>query len=719
MKKIQLLFILLYPLFTFSQSISQFIAVDQFGYRPTSNKVAVLRNPEIGWDANENYTPSATYAVVDASTCVHIYTGVATVWNSGKVDSISGDKAWWFDFSSVSAPGVYYILDIDNNLRSYSFEIRDNIYSTVLKHAVRSFYYQRSGYAKTAPFADEGWVDPVNHVGPLQDKNCRSYLTPNDVNSERDVHGGWFDAGDYNKYTSWTASYIIELLKAYEENPTVWTDDYNLPESGNNIPDILDEVKWGMDFLLRLQKTDGSVISIVGAAHASPSSAATGKSIYGAVSSSATLKSAAAYAFGARVYKKMGLNAYADTLFTAAVKAWDWADANPAVVWSNNDATYQSVSATGVGDMEVNDYTRVIFKLEAAVYLFDGSSDAKYKTYFDNNYKQSHLYQWSFAYPYESSNQDALLQYTKLTNGSSAVITDIKSKYNAGMTSPFSEYTSKKDPYKAYIGSYTWGSNSVKCLEGLMFYNVPTYNTNSSKNADALIAAENYIHYIHGVNPLRKVYLSNMNKYGADNSVTEFYHAWFENGSSKWDKVGVSTFGPAPGFLVGGPNPSYNVNSCCPNNCGGPANNALCKSLDVSKIIGQPAQKSYMDFNNSWPIDSWEVTENSCGYQVSYIRLLSKFITNNSNSSPVENCGTSIEQLKSLAISIYPNPSETAFNIQTTGAFKANIYSIDGKLIESFEGNSSHSFGYKLTPGYYLIEIHSNEQTHTARVVKY
>ena len=92
-----------------------------------------------------------------------------------------------------------------------------------------------------------------------------------------------------------------------------------------------------------------------------------------------------------------------------------------------------------------------------------------------------------------------------------------------------------------------------------------------------------------------------------------------------WDRVGTSTYGPAPGFVTGGPNPSYNWDSCCPTGCGG-SNNSICNSENLTPPKGQPAQKSYKDFNTSWPLNSWEVTENSNSYQLNYIRLLSKFI---------------------------------------------------------------------------------------------
>jgi len=144
-----------------------------------------------------------------------------------------------------------------------------------------------------------------------------------------------------------------------------------------------------------------------------------------------------------------------------------------------------------------------------------------------------------------------------------------------------------------------------------------------SKDLYSRRAAERYVHYIHGLNPLGFVYLSNMFDYGATTGVTTFFHTWFSHGSALWDKVGVSKYGPAPGFLTGGPNPSYTVDGCCASGCG--AGNS-CDSESLSPPLGQPAQKAYKDFNASWPINSWSVTENSCGYQVAYIRLLSKFV---------------------------------------------------------------------------------------------
>ena len=152
-----------------------------------------------------------------------------------------------------------------------------------------------------------------------------------------------------------------------------------------------------------------------------------------------------------------------------------------------------------------------------------------------------------------------------------AVANQIKTAYKNALNTAdhFLAHSGKTDPYLAHINQYGWGSNSLKALQGLIFTDLILYDVDPSKNDEAIQAAETFIHYIHGVNPFNLVYLSNMYDYGGDNCANEFYHTWFANGSALWDRVGTSTYGPAPGFVTGGPNPSYNWDSCCPTGCGG------------------------------------------------------------------------------------------------------------------------------------------------------
>jgi hypothetical protein len=612
-----------------AQDICDFIVIDQFGYLPDSRKVAVIRDPQVGFDADEAFEPGSWYALVDARSGELVFRKQIEVWAGGKTDESSGDKAWHFDFSEYTTPGRYYVLDQEQNVRSFTFEIAANIYNEILRQAMRTFFYQRVGFEKKVPYADERWSDGASHTGPLQDKNCRAFLSKDDPSTEKDLSGGWYDAGDYNKYTNWTSNYVVEFMKAYLEKPDAWADDYNIPESGNGIPDMLDEAIWGIDHLLRMQQSDGSVLSIVGEAHASPPSAATNPSYYGPPNTSATLNTAAAFAIASRVYKSIGMLAYADTLLARALKAWEWARIYPDSLFNNNDPDYNSLTL-GAGTQEVNDYGRFMAKMEAACYLFGETGENRFREFFENNYMDVHMFQWTFVYPYEAANQELLLYYTSLPGASESVKTHIRSVYRNAMLNNkdnLPAYNGNKDPYQAHLGTYVWGSNGVKASQGSMSYNLITYGMDEGLTGTARDAAEGYLHYIHGVNPLNFVFLSNMYSHGAEKGVNEFYHSWFSNGSPLWDRVGVSTFGPAPGFLTGGANPGYDWDGCCPGGCGSSGNNSKCTAESISPPKGQPAQKSYKDFNTSWPLNSWSVTENSCGYQVRYIRLLSKFVS--------------------------------------------------------------------------------------------
>lgn len=239
------------------------------------------------------------------------------------------------------------------------------------------------------------------------------------------------------------------------------------------------------------------------------------------------------------------------------------------------------------------------------------------------------MFQWNFVFPFQADNQEMVLYYTTLEGATGAVKNKILSTYKNAMISGsenFPAYNNVKDPYRAHIKDYTWGSNANKSSKANMFLNMISYNVDPSLNDKSRDAALGYVHYLHGVNPFNMVYLSNMYEYGGEDCVNEFYHSWFTDGSKKWDRVGVSTYGPAPGFLTGGPNPGYNWDGCCPSGCGSSSNNAKCFDEEITPPLDQPDQKSYKDFNSSWPLNSWSVTENSCGYQVRYIRMLSKFV---------------------------------------------------------------------------------------------
>jgi hypothetical protein len=607
------------------QPLSPFIVVDQFGYRTGDEKIAVIRSPQKGFDASMTFMPGAMYALVDAHTSKTVLTAAPSPWNGGATDTSSGDKAWWFDFSTITTPGDYFVLDVAQMVRSDVFSISDVVYRDVLVQAVRMLFYQRDGFAKDAQHAGADWVDGAAHMG-----KCYLYSDATKT-QDKDLHGGWWDAGDFNKYTNWGAEDIIELIRAYEDNPAAFGDDTNIPESGNGIPDLLDEVKWELDFLVRMQNADGSVLSVVNEPAApSPSfgnppdtspSKVTTPCFYGPATTAASLSTAAAFAYASRLFSSLSKTATAYPGFTAdlenrAKQAWTWAQAHNTVYF------YNSKNGVAAGEQEVGAGGIPFKLLESSLYLFELTGDTTYRDVFDANYGSLQLIKSGFADAYHGGEQEILLSYAQAANATPSVAQKIVSTFKSAAQSGnnLGSVTANQDPYLAYLNSYVWGSNQVKADQGNLLYDVLTYNVDPT-NKDAARGAERYLHYIHGVNPLQLVYLSNMNDHGAAKSVTRFFHSWYAKGSL-WDAFGVSMYGPPPGYLTGGPNPGYTWDGCCPNGCSGNS----CGPSQPSPPTGQPDQKSYKDFNDNWPLDSWSVTEPDDGYQAKYIRLLSKFV---------------------------------------------------------------------------------------------
>ena len=599
------------------QPLSPYIVVDQFGYRPNAEKIAVIRNPQTGFDDATHFTPGAKYALVDAHTDINVLEAAPATWNGGATDTSSGDKAWSFDFSSVTTPSEYYVLDESNAVRSPVFAVAANVYAPIMTQAMRMYFYQRSGIEHAAQYAGAAWADGMNDA---QDATCNLCTNCPGTNAVKDVHGGWFDAGDQNRYTNWGAVDAIQLLRAYSQTPSVFTDDYNIPESGNGVPDILDEVKWELDWLLRMQNSNGSVLSIVGHTGASPPSTDTSPCYYGSVSTSSAYSAAAVFALASVVFKASNPT-YATQLATAAGKAWTWAQANPNVLFDN--PSYD----IGAGDSELDTaYGLPMREIEAAIYLYEATGTAAYKTYVDANYTKAHMFSYgNYADLFEGEAQEMLLDYTQVSGATPAVVQAIQSAYAMGMQAAHnfgSQAPNPSDPYFGAMYTYVWGSNANKAQQGIMFQDMVTYAIEPSQDAASTRYAERYVHPFHGVNPLSLVYLSNMGDYGAEKSVTRFFHTWFSHTSALWNAVGVSTYGPPPGYLPGGPNPSYDWDGCCPGGCSGNS----CGAAVLSPPANQPAQKAYLDFNDSWPLDSWQVTEPDDGYQANYVRLLSYFL---------------------------------------------------------------------------------------------
>ena len=617
------------------------IVVDQFGYPTKAKKFAVIRDPQVGYDNAARFTPGSTYALLDLTTGKVVKVAAPRAWNSGRPDPVSGDRAWWFDFSEVVTPGRFAVVDPEKGVRSASFSIGDSVYKEVMRHAMRAFFYQRAGFEKKSEFAGSSWADRASHLGPGQDSQARPWhngnpnapVAPSEI---KDLRGGWYDAGDYNKYTNWTAHYVVVLLRAFEGNPQAFSDDYGIPESGNGIPDILDEVRWALDWLGRMQNADGSVLCVQGLASASPPSAARNPSYYGPATTSASLKTAAAFAYAAKIFSarpEQSLKAYGDSLLKRARAAWAWAETNPRVLYYNNDNGRQPGSqGLAAGQQELSDADRHRAKIEAAVYLYEHGNEPGYKSFLEWNYRSIMPPHGPTLWEIEA--QELLLYYARLAGTSPEVRKVIHDHFLAVLRPSvlaFERVLENSDPYRSPIQAFTWASNKGKAMQARLLQLVAIHGPDTDLGEKALGAALGYANYIHGVNPLGLVYLTNMASAGSSHSAATMFHAWFAHGT-RWQRVSALSPGPPPGFLVGGPNPQFNTDSCCraaPGSpafgCYGASTFVLCQR-PLMPPKAQPSPKSYLQFNDPWPANSWEITEPSLNYQSYYVRLLASFV---------------------------------------------------------------------------------------------
>ncbi len=215
--------------------------------------------------------------------------------------------------------------------------------------SVRGLYYQRASQALPEAHAGQ-WARAAGHP----DTDARYHPSSGHAEGSRSSPGGWYDAGDFNKYVVNGAFPVGQLLSLYEDVGDPAPDGtLNLPESGNGKSDYLDELKYELDWMLTMQDDDGGLFhkltTLAFAGMVMPEAATAQRYIVGK-STTATYDFAAATAQAARVYRDYD-PAYADHLLAAARLAWRWGQANPAAFFRNPP----DVSTGEYGDRNADD----------------------------------------------------------------------------------------------------------------------------------------------------------------------------------------------------------------------------------------------------------------------------------------------------------------------------------------------------------------------------
>ncbi|HVK16523.1 MAG TPA: glycoside hydrolase family 9 protein [Fimbriiglobus sp.] len=646
-------------------TVSELIVVDQIGWRADSPKVAVFTDPVNGQNSPASYTPGATFQVRRTGDDTVVFTGAVVQWGGGAVHGQSGDRAWHGDFSALTTPGEYYVYDPATDKRSFAFRVRGDVFNPVLKTAGRVFFYQRSGFDKLPQHAGP-WSHAASH---LQERTAQRIVgsTPQGPGTARDLSGGWWDAGDYNKYVPFTTGVLWDLLSAYEWNPAAFTDAWNVPASGNGTPDLLDEVRWELDWLLRMQLTDGSVINRVGQTSydvGSGPTADTQPHYYTAATTWATASFAASTAHAARVFAPFDAT-YAATLRQAAERAWGYLTATPTMQPASGSDGGNLAAAAAGGNAGMDLRLRILASAE----LWRLTGTASYKTYFEANYRSTAARENGF-HPILDNRFDpsvgtdlnrALVTYSLTPGATAAIVTESKTALKNHIDWIIRPEYAANDPYRGFMwdGHYTWGSNQLKAnWANLLTYAIKLGVGTAAERTEYRAIAEEYLHYFHGRNPMAMTYLTNAGSLGADRSPMEAYHGWWPDGSALYDGAN-STYGPAPGYVVGGSNQFFGVSWVAP-------------------PFGEPPMKAYKDWNTGWnPTrqaneNSWEINEPAIYYQAAYLLLVSQYATTSAAVESVSVNGGAAQRSRVTEITVTfdadvdPGALATAFTLTRT-----------------------------------------------------
>ncbi|MEU4364504.1 glycoside hydrolase family 9 protein [Promicromonospora sp. NPDC023987] len=267
-------------------------------------------------------------------------------------DPSSGEPVHTINFSHYTKRASQVRLVV-GDLVSHPFDIDADIYQDLRTDAMRFFYTNRSGVAIDGAVAGPEYARPAGHVGvaPNQGDNAVPCQEPTPwmngwtCDYTLDVTGGWYDAGDHGKYVVNGGIATHQLLSAYErtlhadvvDEGALADSTLHVPERDNGVPDILDEARWNLEFMLKMQVPEGEPLA--GMAHHKvhdvawtglpllPSADPKARALH-RPSTAATLNLAAVAATGARLWREID-PAFADDLLRASTTAYEAAERHP------------------------------------------------------------------------------------------------------------------------------------------------------------------------------------------------------------------------------------------------------------------------------------------------------------------------------------------------------------------------------------------------------
>lgn len=531
------------------------IDLNQLGFEPGDSKMAVLRGAG---------TAPLPWRLLDADANL-VASGMTTPYGP---DASSGMVVQRIDFSALRRAGRGYRLSVAG-ATSDGFAIAPGIYKPLARDSANFFYQQRAGTPIDAKFAGAAWARPAGHAREVATcfagKDERGTEWPG-CTYALDVTGGWYDAGDHGKYVVNGGIALWTLLNAYERRPKAFPDgSLRIPESGNGVSDLLDEARWEMEFLLRMQIADGvrarvpsgplgapaagrpawepsfapfAEIDAGGMAHQkvadrnwttlpTPPQADREERLLYPPTTAATLNLAATSAQCARLWRGVD-DAFAARCLAAARRAWAAAQRNPQVY-----ATSSFTGSGGYGDNALSDEF-----YWAAAELYATTGEAAFRTAVTGS---PHF---GAAVTAASWNSVAALGTITLATAKTGLRDAEVQRLRAALVAAADGMLGERRangyaiPYRA--AGYPWGSNG-DLMNQAMLLGVASDLTGDAKYRAGIVSA---LDYLLGRNPMGTSYVSG---YGTRSLQNPHHRFWAH-------ALDATLPGPPPGVLSGGPN---------------------------------------------------------------------------------------------------------------------------------------------------------------------
>ncbi|MGA3026631.1 MAG: glycoside hydrolase family 9 protein [Bryobacteraceae bacterium] len=492
------------------------IKVDQAGYLPRARKLAMVVSGHAGAEF-------LVHRMRDGSVVLR---GQLT---AAALDPDTQDLVQTADFTNLVEEGGYYI-EVPGVGRSWDFTIAADAFSRTFYLAMRAFYGQRCGIAVDLGPEFPGYSHPACHLRP-------EYHVSSGKTGPAPALGGWHDAGDYGRYIVNSGITTGTLLWTWEMfGPRISRLNLHIPESGNGMPDILNEVRWNLDWMLSMQDQDGGVwhkeVSEQFGGFVMPDKdplpvyvIGTGSSPY--KSSCATADFAAVMAIAGRVYGPYDA-AFARRSMDAARRAWRWLDQNPNVLFRNPPG----VRTGSYSDADCGDE-----RLWASAELWRSTRDKVYEQYFVTHYgeyrdtiRAIRPQDWEYVAP--------LAMWTWVLGGAQdAAARDIRDRTQKAADQIAARSAGNGYRISLVASDYVWGSNSIAANYGIQLLVANAMHP----DARYVDAAMDNLHYLLGRNTFSLSWVT----WVGENAFQHPHHR---------PSAARSSVAPWPGMLSGGPN---------------------------------------------------------------------------------------------------------------------------------------------------------------------